>query len=67
MKEKFYIIEAKDINAGDILCDRFDSTDKYLVLDSTVDLMLLQICSGKRVCPTPLDLVNNFLRVTNEV
>ena len=59
----YYIISVSDINAGDILCDRFNLEEKFLVLDDSINLTLLEISTGRFFNPTPLDVIKNFLKV----
>ena len=63
MSEQFYVVSAGNINAGDVLCDRFNKDERFLVLDDTISLTLLEISTGRYLYPTPLDLINNFLKV----
>jgi hypothetical protein len=65
--DKYYYITLQDICAGDILCSRFNNEDKFLVLDDTVNLTLLEINTGRYIHPTPFDLVHNFLKVLEDV
>jgi len=66
LKEQFYIINASNIKVGDILCSRFDKDEKFLVLDNSKNLIFLEINTGFFVYPTPLDVINNFLKVSGD-
>jgi hypothetical protein len=66
MSEKFYSLEMKNISVGDILCYRFNAEDKYLVLADGLEISLLELFSGHVLHPTPMDVLNNFLKVEDE-
>jgi hypothetical protein len=66
MNEKYYLINVHDINVGDMLCSRFNKSDKYLVLKDSIDLTLLELNTGRYFYPAPLDVVRNFMKVSYE-
>lgn len=66
MKTKYYVVQMYSINTGDMIYNKFNIQEQFLVLDSTIDLTLLEINTGKILKPTPLDLVHNYLKLEQD-